>query len=259
MSDFEDYLGHYDYDTDGPTDSDSDDRVNLELREERHAWETIENAKKIKDPEAIWDSLILCRNALTSVYKGKTFAGDPIEDFPRRLSLILQTIQVLLIRKYELGSYEHQIGYIVKYLLPKVNATKKDTIAIEILIRETIGLIKDWNLNLKLTKSSPKTHVLGQLSSLFITEPLIFKPLMTDGPVKDTQRGGECVSKVDDVSEVTVRNYGKFKIFKVPGTWIPESDDEGDDEEGEMEANESIYSEMVEEEGHRAYTVVTRP
>jgi hypothetical protein len=140
-----------------------------------------------------------------------------------------------------------------------------------ILFKETINMIKswdqilvakhnqDWNLNLKLTKSSPKTHLLGQLSSLFITEPLIFKPLMTDGPVKYTQRGGECVSKVDDVSEVTVRNYGKFKIFKVPGTWIPESDDEGDDEEGEMEANESIYSEMVEEEGHRAYTVVTRP
>jgi hypothetical protein len=55
------------------------------------------------------------------------------------------------------------------------------------------------------------------------------------------------------------RNYGKFKIFKVPGTWIPESDDEGDDEEGEMEADDSIYSEMVEEEGRRSYTVVTRP
>jgi hypothetical protein len=119
MSDFEDYLGHHDYDTDDPTDSDNDDRVNLELREERDAWETIKSTKKIKNLDTIWNALISCRNALTSVWNGYPFSGDKIDNFPSRLTLILKTIQILISRKYKMGSYPHQIGYLVTYILRK--------------------------------------------------------------------------------------------------------------------------------------------
>jgi hypothetical protein len=139
----------------------------------------------------------------------------------------------------------------------EIDSVLKDERTIEKLIRETIELIKNQNQKLKLSKTSPKAHVLGQLSSLFITEPLNFLPVMTDGPVKYTQRGGESVSKVEDDSEVIVRKFGKFKSFKVPLTWIPESED---DEEEDKENNDVVQvgSKGFEEEGHCGYTVVTQ-
>jgi hypothetical protein len=128
----------------------------------------------------------------------------------------------------------------------EIDSVLKEERTIEKLIRETIELIKNQNQKLKLSKTSPKAHVLGQLSSLFITEPLNF---FYPWPVKYTQRGGESVSKVEDDSEVIVRKFGKFKSFKVPLTWIPESED---DEEEDKENNDVVQvgSKGFEEEGH---------
>ena len=62
---------------------------------------------------------------------------------------------------------------------------------------------------------------------------------------------------MEDDSEVIVRKFGKFKSFKVPLTWIPESED---DEEEDKENNDVVQvgSKGFEEEGHCGYTVVTQ-
>jgi hypothetical protein len=114
--------------------------------------------------------------------------------------------------------------------LPKCDATKKETISLELALRETIDVTKKWKLKLSLDHSTPKTHVLGQLSSLNISEPLIIKnPVMTVGSVNDTQRVGECASKAEYFKDVTELKFGKFRRFKVPSTWIPSDVDEDED------------------------------
>ena len=238
-------MGDYDYhdygfDSDDPFEDSSGDEseceVNCELRDQRAAWDTLKNPQKVKKSETVWEAIISCRNALTSVWKGKTFVGDTIDDFPARITLILKAIQKLIKDEFIIGSYSHQIGYIVKYVLPKCDGTKKDTIQMEILMQETIDQIKGWNQKQKLANAMPKAQVLGQLSSLNISGPLIStKPAMTVGSVKYTQCVGESVSQVAGVGDVMDLKFGKFRRFKVPFLWVPESDDDedGDEDDGD--------------------------